>query len=107
LPPASTAEFEQRVGPWLLDRCPPETRASDALKVHNTVLAAIALAHTHAALGALREVYRGARVTVLADLEPKAAAEVLTELESLGARLAVEYREVGLVATALGLETDH
>jgi hypothetical protein len=107
LPPASTAEFEQRVGPWLLDRCPPETRASDVLKAHNTVLAGIALAHTHAALEALREVYRNARVTVLADLEPKAAADVLTELEALGARLAVEYREVGLVATALGLETGH
>jgi hypothetical protein len=105
LPPASTDEFGERVGAWLLDRCPPETRASDVLKGQNVVLAGIALAHTQASLDSLREVYRQARVTLLADLEPKAAADVLTALEALGARLAVESREVALVATALGLET--
>ena len=74
------------------------------LKAHNTVLAGIALAHTAAALEALRAVYRQARVTVLSELEPKAAADVLAALESLGAHLAVEVREVTLVAESLGVD---
>jgi hypothetical protein len=89
------------VGAWLLDRCPPDTRRYDALKNQPAVLAGIAVLHSQASLDALREVYRTARVTVLADVEPRAAKAALTALESLGAELAAQAREVALVAEAV------
>jgi hypothetical protein len=67
-------------------------------------LAAIAVMHADASLTALRAVYRQARVSVLADLEPREATAALSALEALGARLAQEQREVVLVAAALGVE---
>ena len=104
LPPPGAAEFDERVGAWLLDHCPPDTRAHDALRNQPRVLAGIAVMHADASLTALRAVYRQARVSVLADLEPREATAALSALEALGARLAQEQREVVLVATALGVE---
>ena len=104
LPPQSSAEFRERVAPWLLDRCAPETRALETVRAQPLVLAALALAQQSAALDSVRAVYRSARITVLPDMEPKIAAAVVADLEALGARLAADLREVSLVARALGLE---
>lgn len=104
LPPPGTTEFDARAGAWLLDHCPPDTRAHEALRNQPQVLAGIALSHAEASLQALREVYRTARVGVLAGLEPRQAADALAAMEALGAQLALQLREVGLVAQAIAVD---
>jgi hypothetical protein len=101
LPPAVADEFEARVGGWLLDRCPPEVRASFTIRRHPIALAHVAAAHCEAVVAGQREAYRSARRELAESLPAEAVAGVLTDLEAVGHALVRNLREVHLVAEAL------
>ncbi len=101
LPPPVADEFEARVGGWLLDRCPPEVRASFTIRRHPLALAHVALYHSTAAVAGQREAYRAARRELAPLLPTEAVAGVLTDLEAIGHDLVRAHREVGLVVAVL------
>lgn len=100
LPPATTAEFGERVVPWLLDRGPGELRTS-RLRAYPRALAAYLEHYVQGCLLATREAYSRARVELAGHLDPRELTEVQQALEAEGARLLHLQRELSLVARAL------
>lgn len=86
---------------WLLDRCPPEVRATAELRRQPAALALLAVAHTGAVVVGQRDAYRSARRELAAMLPAAALDAVLLDLEGVGHECVRTQREVGLVAEAL------
>ena len=96
-----TPDWEQRATAWLLDQSPSEYRGYPLLRKHPVVLAWLAEQNVRAHLEAARRAYANARAELAAGLAPEVIAEVLTTLETDGARLLAAVREVSLVHAAL------
>lgn len=100
LPPPGSAEFDERVTPWLLDRGPDGLRTSE-LRSLPWALARVVDHYVEGALQGMRQAYATARADLGASLEPDELARVLVALEAEGARLLQVQREVRLVARHL------
>ena len=100
LPPGGTAEFDDAVTGWLLDRAPADLRASPIR--HLPIALARVVAHCVAAdLAGMRAAYACARVELAEHLPADQIAVVQAALEAEGARLLRLQREVALVEEAL------
>ncbi len=103
LPPRGTAEFDERVVGWLLDRAPADVRGS-ALRQFPIALVRV-VAHVIAGeLDGIRNAYSTARGELGEHLAADELATVQAALEAEGARLLAVQREVGLVEEALVLQ---
>ena len=101
LPPPDTEEFSARVSGWLLDRCPPEFRATFTVRRHPAALAHVALYHSKATVAGQREAYRSARRVLAGELSADALRGVLSDLEATGHEVVGTLREVELVVAAM------
>ena len=101
VPPPGSADWQQRATDWLLDQSPGEYRSYPVLRRYPVVLAWLAEQNVRAHLDAARRAYATARSHLGETLEPVVVAEVLTTLETDGARLLAAVREVSLVHAAL------
>ena len=86
---------------WLLDRCPPEYRSHDVLRRHPRALSRLCVHHCEATLDGARAAYAACRRELQGTIAPEALPEVMSALESEGARIAKTLREVRLVDDAL------
>ena len=100
LPPAGTAEFDERVASWLLDRGPAELRSS-SLRSSPRALAFVVSHVLSGSCEGVRAAYRTARIDLADRMDPPEFAATQSGLEALGAQLMACKREVDLVANAL------
>lgn len=102
LPPRGTAEFDERVVGWLLDRAPADLRGS-ILRQFPIALGRV-VAHVVAGeLDGIRNAYSTARGELGEYLAADELATVQSALEAEGARLLAVQREVALVEEALAV----
>lgn len=99
LPPPGTAEFTDRVVPWLLDLGPPGLRLSP-LRTLPLALARYLAHYTEGCLTSARRAYGQARVE-LAELTPEQVVVAQQAFEAEGARFLQVQRELALVEGAL------
>jgi hypothetical protein len=100
LPPPGTAEFDEKVVGWLLDRGPADLRLSP-LRHFPVALARLVVRLVDAALDGTRGAYASARVELGEYLTPDELTTAQSALESEGARLLQIQREVALVEDVL------
>jgi hypothetical protein len=100
LPPAGTAEFDENVVAWLLDRGPADLRVSP-IRHFPVALARLVSRLVDSSLDGTRGAYASARVELGEHLSPDGLATVQAALESEGARLLQIQREVALVEDVL------
>ncbi len=100
LPPGASAEFVDRVVPWLLDQGPADLRTSD-LRLMPIALAVYLQCHLEGCLAGARRAYAQARTELGADLPADELSRAQRAFEAEGARLLRAQREVGLVIEAL------
>ncbi len=100
LPPPGTAEFDEKVVGWLLDRGPADLRLSP-LRHFPVALARFVARMVDASLDGTRGAYASARVELGEHLTPDELSTVQSALESEGARLLQIRREVALVEDVL------
>jgi len=101
LPPPDTEAFSAKVSGWLLDRCPPQFRATFTVRRHPSALAHVALYHSKATVAGQREAYRAARRLLAEQLSADALSGVLADLEATGHEVVSTLREVELVVEAM------
>ncbi len=101
VPSPETPEWQQRATSWLLDQSAAEYRSYPLLRKYPVVLVWLVEQNLEAELQAARRAYATARAELGDALSAQVIAEVLTTLETDGARLLAAKREVGLVAAAL------
>lgn len=100
LPPPGTAEFDGKVVGWLLDRGPADLRLSP-IRHHPIALARLVARLVDAELDGVRGAYASARVELGEYLTAAELGSVQSALESEGARLLQNQREVALVEDVL------
>jgi len=100
LPPPGTAEFDEKVVGWLLDRGPADLRLSP-LRHYPVALARLVARLVESSLDGTRGAYASARVELGEYLTPSELTAVQSALESEGARLLQIQREVALVEDVL------
>jgi hypothetical protein len=99
--PPEAPGWEHTATNWLLDVCPPDYRAYDALRRHVVVLARFAVLHVEASQEACRRGLSEARAD-LRDVALPAVVEVAVQaFQREEARLVGVRRAVGLVEEAL------
>jgi hypothetical protein len=93
--------WEQTATNWLLDICPPDYRAYDALRRHVVVLARFAVLHVDASQSACRRGLSEARADLRDVVLPDVVEAAVQAFQREEARLVALRRAVGLVEEAL------
>ena len=101
VPPPEVEGWQVPAVSWLLDQCPADYRGYAAWRRHPVALAWVAARHIDAQLVGMRQAYREVRVEVGEHVTAEALAEILSDLESEGARLLAARRGAELVFEAL------
>lgn len=101
MPPPEVEGWQVPAVSWLLDQCPADYRGYAAWRRHPVALAWVAARHIDAQLVGMRQAYREVRVEVGEHVSAEALAEILSDLESEGARLLAARRGAQLVFEAL------
>jgi hypothetical protein len=99
--PPEAPGWEQTATNWLLDICPPDYRAYDALRRHVVVLARFAVLHVDASQSACRRGLSEARADLRDVGLPDVVEAAVQAFQREEARLVALRRAVGLVEEAL------
>jgi hypothetical protein len=99
--PPEAPGWEQTATNWLLDICPPDYRAYDALRRHVVVLARFAVLHVEASQSACRRGLSEARADLRDVVLPDVVEAAVQAFQREEARLVALRRAVGLVEEAL------
>jgi len=99
--PPEAPGWEQTATNWLLDICPPDFRAYDALLRHVVVLARFAVLHVEACQAACRRGLSEARAELRDLVLPEVVEAAVQAFQREEARLVALRRAVGLVEDAL------
>jgi hypothetical protein len=99
--PPEAPGWEQTATSWLLDICPPDYRAYDALRRHVVVLARFAVLHVEASQSACRRGLSEARADLRDVVLPDVVEAAVQAFQREEARLVALRRAVGLVEDAL------
>jgi hypothetical protein len=99
--PPEAPGWEQTATNWLLDICPPDYRAYDALRRHVVVLARFAVLHVDASQSACRRGLSEARADLRDVVLPDVVEAAVQAFQREEARLVALRRAVGLVEEAL------
>ena len=100
LPPEGSAEFGEKVVPWLLDHGPAELRTSP-LRTLPPALARYLSHYVEGCLVATRRAYGQARVELGGIMPPDQVATAQNAIEAEGARMLQAQREIALVEAAV------
>ena len=99
--PPEAPGWEHTATNWLLDICPPDYRAYDALRRHVVVLARFAVLHVEASQAACRRGLSEARADLRDVALPAVVEAAVQAFQREEARLVAVRRAVGLVEDAL------
>jgi hypothetical protein len=99
--PPEAPGWEHTATNWLLDICPPDYRAYDALRRHAVVLARFAVLHVEASQAACRRGLSEARADLRDVALPAVVEAAVQAFQREEARLVAVHRAVGLVEEAL------
>jgi hypothetical protein len=99
--PPEAPGWEHTATNWLLDICPPDYRAYDALRRHVVVLARFAVLHVEASQAACRRGLSEARADLRDVALPAVVEAAVQAFQREEARLVAVHRAVGLVEEAL------
>jgi hypothetical protein len=99
--PPEAPGWEHTATNWLLDICPPDYRAYDALRRHVVVLARFAVLHVEASQAACRRGLSEARADLRDVALPAVVEAAVQAFQREEARLVAVRRAVGLVEEAL------